>query len=356
MKIKIVTLLKTKFNISNPHILLKELKKNGNIDIRSLRKVFEDTPPERFDINVVKKYIKYVSSFNGKRGILYEPTYWMYRCNITYEEGEKKVIELKKNKSTSKESFIKRHGEEKGLQMFEKFQKTSSYSTSDEWFKGKYGDEWKEKKEYEMRRKSKRCIEYWIDKGYSSIDAEIKVIEHQKYSSGVYREYYLNLGYSDDEIDIIMSQINQKKKNHQRNTKFLKEKYPESWKEIYLDISRKYRERMEELGLWIGSDIIDDFKKYRYLVNRYTNESILFYGDLVENLNLRSKEYHLDHKYSIKMGFINDIDPKIIGSIVNIEIIPAKINFSKRQNCSITKQKLLKDYKNFKEKNENLKD
>ena len=55
------------------------------------------------------------------------------------------------------------------------------------------------------------------------------------------------------------------------------------------------------------------------------------------------------------MGFINDIDPKIIGSIVNIEIIPSKINSSKRENCSITKNKLIKEYKKFKENNESKK-
>jgi hypothetical protein len=60
---------------------------------------------------------------------------------------------------------------------------------------------------------------------------------------------------------------------------------------------------MVELGNWIEESEVDDFKKYKSLVTKYTNKSLLFYGNLVENLELRSREFHLDHKYSIKMGF-----------------------------------------------------
>ena len=347
--IKLTTLIKTKFNIHNPQKLIKELKTIGKIDSRSLRKPFEDTPPDRFDIEVVKKYIEYVSSNTSNKGIQYTPEYWMYRCNISYDESVKKVAYYKKNKSTSKENFIIRHGEEKGLEMFEKFQKTSSYSSSDEWFIKTYGDEWKNKKEYDMRRKSKRCVEYWTHRGYDNETAKLKVSEYQQSTSGLHRNYYRNLGYTEEEIDVIFSEIKKKQKNHHRNINYLKEKYPDAWREIYLEVSEKYRKRMEELGIWIEKDIIDDFKKYKSLVNRYTDKSLLFYSDLVENLELRSREFQLDHKYSIKMGFINNIPPEIIGSIVNLEILPAKLNNSKKEKCSISKNQLLQEYKNFKE-------
>lgn len=349
MLIKLTTLMKTKFNIDNPHELIKELKNIGTIDTRSLRKPFEDTPPERFDIDVIKKYIKYVASNSGNKGIQYKPEYWMYRCNISLEDAIKKVEDYKKNKSTSKESFIRRHGKEKGLEMFEKFQATSAYSSSDDWFIKTYGDSWEEKKEYEFRRRSKRCIEYWTHRGYDLEEAKNKVSEYQKTTSGLHRDYYRNLGYTEDEIDVIFNEIKNKQKNHHRNTNYLKEKYPDNWKEVYEEVSEKYRKRMEELGLWIEKDIIDDFKKYKSLVNRYTDKSILFYGNLVENLELRSREFQLDHKYSIKMGFINDIPPEIIGSIVNLEILPARLNNSKKAKCSITKKQLFQQYKIFKE-------
>ena len=356
MKIKLTTLMKNKFNISNPHKVLKDLKQFGKISSPSLRKVFEDTPPERFDIEIVKKYIKYISSHSNKQRLQYDPEYWMYRYNISHDSASQKVIDFKTNKSTSKENFTKRHGEELGTEMFEKFQKTSAYSTSDEWFIDKYGDDWEEQKKYFGRKKSKRCIEYWTNHGYGEIEAAIKVSEYQSLNAGVNIEYYKSRGYSATEINVIMKSIRQKQKQHHRNINYLKEKYPNDWKKIYEESSKKYRKRMEELGIWIPDSIIDNFKKYKCLVERYTNQSVLFYGELIKKLEMRSKQFQLDHKYSIKMGYLNDIPAEIVGSIVNLEILPGTLNASKKEKCSITKQHLLNQYKIFKENYENQKD
>jgi hypothetical protein len=355
MRTKLTTILKTKFNILNPHQMLKELNKIGKIDSRSLRRPFEDTPPERFDFEIIKKYVEYVYSHPNSKKVQYEPEYWMYRRNVSYEDAVQLVKQNKIDKTTNKEGFIHRHGEKLGLELFERFQKTSAYSTSDEWFKEKYGDNWENVKKYEMKKRSKRCVEYWINIGYSFKEAETAVSRHQKSSSGIYREYYKKLGYSGEEIDIIIFNINKRQRNHSRNAAYLKEKYPDSWKEKYIESSEKYRKRMVELGIWIEQSLIDSFKKYRALVTSYTNKSLIFYGQLVENLELRSLAFHLDHKYSIKMGFLNDIEPKIIGSVVNIEILPAKLNASKKMKCSITKNQLLKDYQKFTEDYENHK-
>lgn len=356
---KLCKILTEKFNIQEPKNFIEEIKETGykTNNYRFLEKVFLELPFDKFDKKIILNLVKFISNYKKSSiSLSYEPLYWSLRKNISLKEAEKIVNEYKKNKSTSKEGFISRHGEDVGIKMYEKFQQTSAYSSSDEWFINKYGENWKENKDYYMRRRSKRCIEYWICRGYSLEDSKIKVGEYQISTSGVHKKYYEERGYSNEEIDVILTHINHKKKNHIRNTKYLKEKYPDSWKEIYLESSEKYRKRMEELGVWIEKSIIDDFRKYKSLVNRYTNESLLFYGDLIENLELRSKNFHLDHKYSIKMGFINEIDPKIIGSIINIEIIPSAINSSKKEKCSVTKQQLFKEYKNFKEKNESQKD
>jgi hypothetical protein len=254
------TLIKEKFNIQNPHQFLRDLKKLGKIDSRTLRNVFEDTSPEKFDVKIVEKYVFYVSSKENARGIQYDPVYWMYRCNISYEEALERVEKLKTDKVTSKEGFIRRHGEEKGMKMFEKFQATSGYSSSNEWFKNKYGDEWENKKEYELKRKSKRRVEYWTHRGFSLDEAKEKVREYQRTTSGMYRDFYIQYGYTEDEIDIILNEINIRKTHHSRNRIFLKQKYPDNWKEIYEQNEKKYRKRMEELGVWIERDLISDYK------------------------------------------------------------------------------------------------
>jgi len=83
--------------------------------------------------------------------------------------------------------------------------------------------------------------------------------------------------------------------------------------------------------------------KYRnevYKVTKKQNISVL------PNSNKRGLcgidgAYQLDHKYSILEGFKNGIDPKIIGNIVNLELIPWEENLKKRDKCSINLEKLL---------------
>ena len=82
-----------------------------------------------------------------------------------------------------------------------------------------------------------------------------------------------------------------------------------------------------------------EFKKYRRRVTYWTNKNDL---SLLENYDKRSKTgYHLDHRFSVYEGFIQNIPPKIIGNISNLQMIPAKENISKATKCSITKEELL---------------
>lgn len=356
---KLCTILQNKFKIKDPKLLIIQIKNTGYsaTNYRFLEKLFLELSPNNFDFDVVLKLVKFISEYKKPKICLsYEPTYWMLRKNIYLHEAENCVNQYKKNKSTSKSGFVYRHGESEGIVKFKKFQKTSAYSSSDDWFIKKYGEDWELQKIRFNRKKSKRCLDYWINLGYSVDDAKIEVLNYQQNTSGVYKNYYEQRGYTKEEIDVIFKIINYKKGSHNRNVKYLKIKYPNNWKSIYLENCKKYRKRMEDIGIWISESIVDDFRKYKYLVNRYTNENLLFYGELLKNLNLRSNEYHLDHKYSIKMGFINDIDPRIVGSIINLEIVPASINLSKKDKCTITKNFLLKEYKVFKENYESKKD
>ena len=54
--------------------------------------------------------------------------------------------------------------------------------------------------------------------------------------------------------------------------------------------------------------------------------------------------YHLDHKFSIYEWFIQNVPMENIGSINNLEMIIGRNNISKGKNCSITVEKLLKDF------------
>lgn len=60
--------------------------------------------------------------------------------------------------------------------------------------------------------------------------------------------------------------------------------------------------------------------------------------------NKRSKNFHLDHIYSINEGFKNNIPPEIIGHWTNLRLIPKIENSSKGANCHKTKEQLYEDY------------
>lgn len=91
--------------------------------------------------------------------------------------------------------------------------------------------------------------------------------------------------------------------------------------------------------IWKSDDpVYAEFKKYRRRVYYWTNKNDL---SQLSNYEKRSRTgYHLDHKYSISMGFQNNIPPQIIGSKYNLEFILVVDNIKKGVKCSITKEKL----------------
>jgi hypothetical protein len=87
------------------------------------------------------------------------------------------------------------------------------------------------------------------------------------------------------------------------------------------------------------------FFLYKNVVNMYTNITLKHFN--VINIEKRSREWHLDHKFSMYEGFKNNIPPYIIGSYINLEIISNHENTSKQSKCSLTKYQLFKQYNNL---------
>jgi hypothetical protein len=98
-------------------------------------------------------------------------------------------------------------------------------------------------------------------------------------------------------------------------------------------------------------------KEYNRLVHRISNWMYKNNSNEIDPNNLRGKDYHLDHKVSIKYGYINNISPKIIGDITNLELLSSKDNISKNYRNSISINTLLELYnKRYKENEEMLND
>jgi len=113
------------------------------------------------------------------------------------------------------------------------------------------------------------------------------------------------------------------------------------------EIKLKIRNVNEESGYWLKEENIASLDDYRKIVWAYTRaqnlESLSNYYKRGHIMN--EDTYHIDHKFSIKQGYMDNIKPHIIGNIANLEMLPAIDNIKKKNKCSITIEELLSKIK-----------
>jgi len=66
------------------------------------------------------------------------------------------------------------------------------------------------------------------------------------------------------------------------------------------------------------------------------------YKNIIDPRNLRGRDYHMDHAYSVFNGYLKSVPPEIIGSRYNLHIIKKTDNIIKKNNNSITLRELYK--------------
>ena len=145
------------------------------------------------------------------------------------------------------------------------------------------------------------------------------------------------------------------------NTSKLKEKQ-EKWKNTNLKKygventfqTERVKSIIKEKGGWIPEDELEGFSKYSRIVRRLTlinrkklieswNGYDYYDGEYIMNnynLNYNNPNYpNIDHKISIKYGYLNDISIDEISSLNNLCITKKRINSDKRHMTE-------KEYKN----------
>ncbi len=94
----------------------------------------------------------------------------------------------------------------------------------------------------------------------------------------------------------------------------------------------------------IPLDRIEEFEKYSKKIRLLTRSTFNKNRKIIDPKNLKyknSKEYHIDHIYSIYDGFINKINPNIISSVYNLQILTVDDNLSKGKRSDIRLSDLL---------------
>lgn len=87
--------------------------------------------------------------------------------------------------------------------------------------------------------------------------------------------------------------------------------------------------------------------KFKFSLRQYPEE---FDFELIKKYGMYKAKNHgnnpsgvsRDHMVSVKYGFVNNIDPKIIAHPANCKLILQEENFKKREECSITIEELTK--------------
>lgn len=164
-------------------------------------------------------------------------------------------------------------------------------------------------------------LEWWLSKGFSEDEAKERLKERQKTFTldKCVARYGLEEGTS-------IYNARQEKWQESVYSKFSQDELE----------SKKKHTRISK-GNQIPDDLVSDRDLYYRKVIACTNKTVRNYPHLQE----RTSEFHLDHKYSIRQGFVNGVNPEIIGSIHNLEILSASENCSKRADCSISLNELV---------------
>jgi len=97
--------------------------------------------------------------------------------------------------------------------------------------------------------------------------------------------------------------------------------------------------------------VFNETKKFKKELFKNWNGLDYYTGKYIKNKRSIKNKATVDHKYSVLYGFINKINPFIIGNIDNLCICSKSINSSKSYKIESTFKKELKEVKNAKTSN-----
>lgn len=312
--------LPNEFNKDNLEVFNQILEYYYNLPKKNSKKIETYlSKSKNYNLEYFKKFL----SIKRTDINIYNPLYYVYLHNISYEDGEQCVNDFKCNKATSLKNYIDKYGENEGTIKFNEFKtRTLGVMHSCELYVSKYGNEIGNML-YKLQRRitNKRCVEFYLHKYDIDYKEALRMqSEYQRQNSGVHKDYYKirNIAYISY--------------NH------LKGKTPTD------DVVYRRKLSLFKRGRITHPDKYDDWVKYRNKVKRLTLLEPLYFLDNWELYNIPNSEYHIDHKVSLVYGFNNKIPEEIIASIHNLEILHKDLNIKKGSKCSMDINTLIRIY------------
>jgi hypothetical protein len=303
-------LLRVRYNKKHNFFVIKTCQKccpnTSVVDIKRFKTLF----PEDNAIKNYKEFCLYKT-----KGFKSNIKYWI---NLGYSEEVAKRMVLDNNT-------------EQGNKSADKYRGTSINSCRSTEFYLHRGYSMSEAEEFVRQIQTTNGLEYYIEK-YGEMDGPTKFKERI--------EKWIFTLYSNNDMNI----INGKKG-------FTREMYVEKYglEQFLVREKRRLKKQKATLiknGITVSDEYLNNRKEYVDQVLYYTRKSLAhyFYEINPENLPISYEGNHVDHIYSKHMGFMNKIQPEIIGSYKNLRVVPRKDNLSKRSKSLFTTEELLNHY------------
>jgi hypothetical protein len=371
--LKDIKILKNHLKNSHKDVLVDDYFKKFPNEINTyndfkltMKDVYKSNSPNSIDF-YLKRGLSYVDAlekltehrnknipFGANSGC--SPNQVEYWINKGYTNDES-ILMVKYNNSRSLDTYIEKFGDILGTEKYHLFLDSLKVRKSSEINNYMNCDnltyEWACEK-YRIKRviSSPRCVEYWMNKKYTYDESLQMVSTWQKEYNPRTVRYWINYkNKTHDEAKNCVSEF-----QDFNSIKSIMKRYScteDDAIELQERIINKMLSTLEKRNLIKPLAEKIEFLKYKILVSRETRKTYRRYKNIINpnnyirgNANI-DNTYHLDHKYSIIQGFLDNIDPKIIGSVVNLELLLAKENIKKNSNCSITKLDLINKYDTF---------
>ena len=111
----------------------------------------------------------------------------------------------------------------------------------------------------------------------------------------------------------------------------------------FADIVSKSRKTQIANGRWVDPAKRTEWAQYKFRVKYLTAKAYKKFKDIINptDLPIGRCEYQVDHIYSIRHGFENNVDPTIIADIANLRLLWHTENKSKHIRSDYTLEELL---------------
>lgn len=261
--------------------------------------------------------------------------YWTIRKNLPIDEAK---IMHKLFQSRSKDSYLKKYGC-KGEEMYNRYRlsidnrhekcilKIMEYSSISR-------EDALEIIRQNMIRISPRRKEYWLLRGFTEDESELKVSNWQKICSPRTKEYFKDKGLTEKESSKLHSL-------YQGHTEFIHKNLDKYDSIIDVINSDEFKEKLDD-----ESRLYFDYISYRYKVDKMTDKNYRKYKKIINPDSLiRGSDYHLDHIVSIYEGYITNTPVEIISSPYNLRIISSTKNKIKGKKSDMDLQELINLFK-----------